>query len=251
MFLPDDYKAPNSSENYMKLLPGENKMRILSAPILGWEDWTKDKKPIRFKMADKPDIPIDATKPIKHFWAFLVWNYKDEMIQIFQITQAKIRKPLEALCKDEDWGAPYFYDIKIFKTGEGKETDYSVNPVPHKDTHPFIIAEYEKKPCLLEALFIGADPFACKDRCTPGVFSRDYVKPKSNVISLNSITVDQINEMNNLLYQDQNTDEALEILLKNCAVDKVDQISVERFKAAYDWLANRINTQKAVNEVPF
>lgn len=158
-FLPENYEAPKTSGFYMRLQEGENRFRILSAPILGWEDW-QNKKPIRFTMDSKPASPIDAKKPVKHFWAFVVFNYNEEQIQILQITQATIRKSLEALCKDQDWGSPYFYDIKIHKTGEMTDTEYNVNPVPHKPLDPFIIKQFKDRPCNLNALFTNEDPFA-------------------------------------------------------------------------------------------
>lgn len=177
MFLPDNYEAPRASDNYMKFQEGENKFRILSAPILGWEDWL-DKKPVRFRFEEKPTKPIDSTKPIKHFWAFVVWNYSEKKIQILQITQATLRSKIEALSKDEEWGAPYFYDLKVWKKGEGVKTEYEVNPVPHRTVTKEIIAAYEAKPCNLEALFDSSDPFDHSWSVhTPGIFS-DAVEPK-------------------------------------------------------------------------
>ena len=49
-FLPPAYEIPQAQSNgglYMKLLPGENKIRILDAPITGWLYWTVEDKPVR------------------------------------------------------------------------------------------------------------------------------------------------------------------------------------------------------------
>jgi hypothetical protein len=158
-FLPSDYEAPKTSGYYMKLMDGENRIRILSRSIVGWEDW-QDKKPIRFKMNEKPLKPVDPTKAIKHFWSFVVYNYNENEIQILQINQAGIRKAIENLSKDEDWGAPFFYDLKIMKKGEGKETEYAVNPVPHKPVDSAIENAFHNRPINLDALFENVDPFA-------------------------------------------------------------------------------------------
>lgn len=158
-FLPENYESPKSSNYYFKLQDGENRIRILTAPIIGWEDW-QEKKPIRFSYDNKPAKSIDPKKPVKHFWAFVVYNYADQKIQIMQITQATIRKAIESLCKDSDWGDPYAYDIKILKSGEGVDTEYSVNPVPHKPTDPSIIEMFNENRCNLNALFTSEDPFA-------------------------------------------------------------------------------------------
>lgn len=160
-FLPDNYEAPKpTNQLYLKLQDGENRIRILSRPIVGWEDWNAEKKPVRYKMNEKPAKPFDASKPMKHFWAFIVWNVNEEMIQIMQITQATIRSCLESLSKDQDWGSPFEYDIKINKKGEKMETEYTVNPAPHKPVSQEILKAFRDRPIKLEALYEGLDPFA-------------------------------------------------------------------------------------------
>ena len=58
----------------------------MSQPVMGFEYWTGDNKPVRSKEPFK-GVPEDARlddgkfKP-KHFWAFVVWNYKDTKLQI-------------------------------------------------------------------------------------------------------------------------------------------------------------------------
>lgn len=158
LFLPTDYQAPKTSNHYMKFVEGENKFRILSAPVLGWEDWN-DKKPVRYRLDQKPAKSIDPKKPVKHFWAMIIWNYTAEEIQVLHVTQASIRKAIEALCSDADWGAPYFYDIKVVKSGENLETEYTVNPLPHKPLPPHIKDLFNERRCNLDALFTNDDPF--------------------------------------------------------------------------------------------
>lgn len=181
-WLPEEYEAPKSTSGYMKLQEGENRIRILSQPIYGWEDWTADKKPVRSRYDNKPLKSIDPKRPVKHFWAFIVWNYNEEQIQILQVSQATIRKNLEKLCKDADWGAPTFYDIKITKEGEAKDTEYTVNPVSHKPVSPAIIEAFKEKPCNLEALFDNADPFSKEwDTFTPGIFRLEDSLPEQSL----------------------------------------------------------------------
>lgn len=207
-FLPENYTTPKSSNSYMKLQEGENKFRILSSPIIGWEDWL-DKKPIRFRFNEKPTKSIDPKKPVKHFWAFVVWNYMEEKIQILHVTQATIRNCIEALCKDTDWGAPYFYDLKIMKKGEGVDTEYMVNPLPHKPLDPSIKKAFMEKRCNLEALFDNSDPFSSDwDMYTEGVFEVPSSKPME-VKAEDKISEDQALELAEILsecdpiYQDK------------------------------------------------
>lgn len=252
MFLPADYKAPNSQNNYMKLAEGENKFRILTSPVLGWEDW-QDKTPVRFRFNEKPLTSIDPKKPVRHFWAFVVWNYKEERIQILHLTQATVRKAIETLSKDADWGAPYFYDIKIFKTGKDKETEYTVNPLPHKELHSFIVEQFNEKPCFLDALFTSSDPFDAKwAQRTPGVFSKsDSIKQPELITKETCITVEQMILLKDWIFADENSDEAMKALLQKCGASSIDKIAPEKFDKAFEWAKNRVELQKLKNEVPF
>lgn len=253
MFLPDDYKAPAGSKNYMKIVDGENRFRILSAPILGWQDWTLDKKPVRFRYQNKPLNPIDPKKPIRHFWAFVVFNYADEMIQVLEITQATIRKAIENLSKDSDWGAPYFYDIKISRKGEGTDTDYVVTPTPKKNVDAYIVQEFRDKPCYLEALYDGADPFDMSwPMKTPGIFSmEDTQKKLPSSSGIPFITSNQVSDIRAVLFEDANTDEALKSILKRCQCDKLENMTTDKFEKAFAWAKKRIDDQKSHEDLPF
>lgn len=157
-FLPPDYEAPSGSGNYMKLLQGENRIRILGKPILGWEGW-KDKQPHRFRLEDRPIPTGFDNEMVKHFWAFVCWDYADESIKVCEITQVSIQKAIESLARDKDWGPPFGYDIKITRRGEKLETEYTVNPVPHSEITQEIKDALVARPVRLEALFDGDDPF--------------------------------------------------------------------------------------------
>lgn len=191
-FLPADYKEPKLSSHYMRLQPGENKFRILSKPVTGWETWL-DKKPVRFPMDKKPET-IDTDNAPKVFWAFVVWNYAEKQIQILNVTQASVRKSIMAYCNDADWGAPFFYDIKVTKKGENMNTEYLVTALPHKPITEDIIKAYHTKPCCLEALFTGADPFShLSDSFTPGVFTKaPELEMKVIDVGIKQVGVDRI-----------------------------------------------------------
>ncbi len=199
-FLPQNYESPKSSNNYMKLQDGENRIRILSKPILGWEDW-QDKKPIRFRLDEKPMKSIDPEKKIKHFWAFIVWNYNENQIQILQITQVGIQRSIENFDKDADWGAPYAYDIKIMRKGEGVNTEYAVNPVPHKPVDPAIEQAFIDRPCKLDALFLNCDPFDKAYDSFDEFMCGSTIAPKAVIEApkRSKISIAQFNELNKKL----------------------------------------------------
>lgn len=156
-FLPANYETPQGAGSYMKFQQGDNKFRILSKPIIGWLDW-KDKVPYRFGFKNKPEKPL-GDQPIRHFWAMIVFDYSDQAVKILEITQSTIQKSIEHLAKDEDWGSPHEYDLKVNKTGQDKSTEYKVNPSPKKPVSDEIKAAALAKPINLEALYKGADPF--------------------------------------------------------------------------------------------
>jgi hypothetical protein len=169
-FLDSNYEVPASGQNYMKLKDGENKFRILSKPIVGWIDW-KDKVPHRFIMTAKPEKPFDTLKPIKHFWAFIVFDYADKAVKILEITQATIQTAIKNLSSDQEWGAPFAYDLKITRKGQEKLTEYAVVPSPKKDLTDDMKKAALDKPCNLEALYSGSDPWVITEKQTELAFS--------------------------------------------------------------------------------
>ncbi len=180
-FLPHDYEAPRTAGSYMKIQDGENRIRILSSPVLGWEEWV-DRRPVRYRYEDKPDSWYDPARPGKHFWAFIVWNYAEERIQILQVTQASVRRDLEKLSKDSDWGAPFFYDVKIHRSGKDLKTKYQVTPLPRKPVADHVVEAFNENRCNLDALFSGDDPYGPWEEYTDGVFSESEA-PKEDCIS--------------------------------------------------------------------
>ena len=165
-FLPTDYKAPVTGGNYMKLQDGENTFRVLSSAIVGWVDWIVEedgtRRPKRYRMAEKPQ-PFNPEQPVKHFWAFVVWNYDAQAIQILELTQKTIRDDIKALVDNKKWGDPKKYDITITRSGEKLETKYSVMPNPHSELPKEVAQLWEETSINLEALYDGGDPFGKED----------------------------------------------------------------------------------------
>lgn len=160
-FLPPNYEKPASTSKYLKLLDGDNKIRILSPAIVGWIDWqdTADgRKPVRTK--DKPETSFNPEKPVKHFWTFVVWDYKDEAVKILEIVQSTIQDAIYSLHNDKDWGNPIKYDLTIKRTGEELKTKYNVVPTPPKELSETIKSAYLSVKIDLNKLYTNEDPFA-------------------------------------------------------------------------------------------
>ena len=164
-FLPKDYKAPVAKGNYTKLQDGENNIRIASSAIVGYEYWNDDNKPVRSRepFAETPGIRAgkDGTPgKIKHFWAFVVWNYEAKAVQIMEVTQSTIQSQIKAIVDNKKWGDPKGYDITITRTGEGLETNYVVMPNPHAALEAEVAEALDSTPVDLAKLYTGEDPFA-------------------------------------------------------------------------------------------
>ena len=164
-FLPDGYEDLKTEKAYWKMKDmkeGDNRLRIVGKPIAGWLDW-HDKKPMRYRPNNKPAKPYNQEKPIKAFWAFHVWDYARESLFILEISQSRLLKSLTAIENDSDWGDFTKYDIKINKSGSGKDTRYGLTPLPHKPLSDAIQKAVDKSPVRLQALYDGGDPWTDLD----------------------------------------------------------------------------------------
>jgi len=159
-FPSSEYKMP-STNNYMKFVEGPNPFRVLSHAIVGYEYFTFENKPVRQK-ENFDSIPSDIKKDgsINHFWAFAVWNYNEQRIQVLELTQKTVMNPMQAYIKNPKWGDPKKYDFVVNRKGSGMETDYSVITEPHSDLDVNILDKAKKMKLNLEAMFVGEDPFA-------------------------------------------------------------------------------------------
>lgn len=177
-FLPKDYELPTKDNGYFRFEQGENKFRILSSAVVGYEYWTETeeggRKPVRVKSI-KELVGTPQQYDAKHFWAFIVFNYRTSSLQIMQITQMTIMRVIKSLTKDEDWGNPKEYDIVVTRAGEGMETEYTVTAKPHKEfEHKEVLKQL--KTIDLEALFEGVNPFEANE---PVVEKNEEVKVES------------------------------------------------------------------------
>lgn len=159
-FLPEGYEAPSSASSFMKLERGDSTFRVLSKAIVGYEYWTEDNKVVRSKEFpnETPNIKKnkkgELTKP-KHFWAFVVWNYDANAVQVLHISQKSVQTDMLNLINDADWGNPKDYDIKVTRTGEELSTKYQVSPKPKKPISEEMTKAYDQAKINLEDLYFA------------------------------------------------------------------------------------------------
>ena len=174
-FLPKGYETPESEQRFMVLEEGTNTFRILSPAIVGY-DWWEDtgegeRVPRRVRTAEEvPAAVMNAGRDrdqAKDFWAFVVFNYKTQSIQVLKVKQKSIQRAIEAYTNNPTWGNPMGYDLTIEKVKTGsRERDVVYHVIPEPPTpRDEGIAELAKHiPVRLEALYDGEDPFAVTDR---------------------------------------------------------------------------------------
>ena len=149
-FLPPNYKTPDNASQFMKLEPGDNTVRILSQPLVGYVIFTNEGKPIRREYDPQSSTYGDFTKDeltefnaktredgsfegSRHFWIMLVWSYKHNAPKVLDVTQKTVLRDINGLVSDEAWGDPRQYDINISRKGTGRtDTEYTITPKPHK-----------------------------------------------------------------------------------------------------------------------
>jgi hypothetical protein len=170
-FLPKDYQAPEVQSNYMTLEEGLNSFRVLSPAIVGYEWWiekeAEGRRPVRVRtleeIPDEVQQATDSRQRAKHFWAFAVYNYQTQTIQILEIKQKTVMRAIEAFVKNPKWGDPQNFDLQIEKVRTGsqdRDVEYNVIPEPPSTLDEGIVELAKSVPVRLEAMFDGEDPFA-------------------------------------------------------------------------------------------
>lgn len=226
----DKLKTEKPYINLGKLAEGEHRFRIVARPIAGWIDW-QDRKPLRFRPDDKPKAPIDPTKPVKPFWAVHVWDYAKEGLYVMEITQNSIRRSLEMLAMNEDWGDLTSFDFKIKKEGAGIDTNYSVIPIPPKPLAQVIKDSLTTAPVRLEALYEGLDPWT------------DLEPTLAEIAAFRGISESQCAQLDMLL-QKINDKAFQHELESHLQVTSIHNIPEREFERALRALETRINSKK-------
>lgn len=146
-------------------IEGEKRLRFVAPGITGHQAWTDDNKPIRWET--KPEkLPANIKPDMKgnlgtrRFIAGLVYDYDAGDFKILEITQKPLMEQLFKFMKDSDYGDPIGYDVKISRSGEGLNTQYTLVAAPPRPLGKEIVEGLEQVTCNLKALFDGDDPWA-------------------------------------------------------------------------------------------
>ena len=176
------YLNPSSiTEDTVRISFLTNPDPTAESSIAGYEVWVADaegkRKGMRFSSEPtREDIaerakemklePVGDEK-IKAFYAFAVWNYDTETVQVFQFSQQGLCDPITNYLSEEEIEAePDTWDFKLGSTGQGLDKRYSVFALPgHRRKEPVakkVNAAWEKvrdDGFDLTQLFAGGNPF--------------------------------------------------------------------------------------------
>lgn len=136
-FLPNDYVEPSNSD-YVKFDEWTHKLRLLTSPVFIStlrEDYVDDKGKTRRRVTRKKlSKASDLQKWHKLAWLCVCYNYWENVIQLREVSQKNIRDQITTLCRDDDFGNPLAYDIKVTRKGMWQnDTSYTVQWLPKAD----------------------------------------------------------------------------------------------------------------------
>lgn len=96
----------------------------------------EDGKAVKLRVFGEPFVYQSEYKGnLSTRFALRVYNQGTESAQILMIPKTAFGMIMD-LATNEEWGDPEQYDISITRTGEGRDTEYSVVPSPNKKELP-------------------------------------------------------------------------------------------------------------------
>lgn len=129
------YEGEQGSGNFMKLQPGENKIRIVSKTFNFKKHGFKDangKYSSKICSGEGCEFCAEGNVP-KNRYAWTIIDRKEtddsKKVKILEVGWS-IYAQLLSYAKDEEYGDLTTYDVKVKKTGEGLDTEYQVVASP-------------------------------------------------------------------------------------------------------------------------
>ena len=122
--------------------------------------------------ATEEDITLKGDEKAKPFYAFFIWNYSEEAVQVFQFSQQGLIDPIIQNLSDEEISQePWAYDFKASTNGlSGLDKRYTVTCVPGKRRTEKVnkqidaaFSEVLNQGANLSNLLVGGDPFKAAD----------------------------------------------------------------------------------------
>lgn len=137
-----DVKSGDSK--FLKLNPGDNRVRICSMPAeVRYVQTSKkgEKYATKYIESDEQAKEEQAKgKQIKYKYAYIVISRVDGKVYVMEIA-ASVMRQIYTYATNKEYGDPQNYDITVKKEGDGLQTKYTVIPSPKQSP----ITDEEKK----------------------------------------------------------------------------------------------------------
>ena len=142
----DDINTDGGSKvDYLSLKDGDNRVRVVSNPselVVHWERNNEGKAKRVICTGNADCILCEHGSKTQTRYQLLVidksnWDAKTKeyhggvKVKVLEVGKSVI-KQIKLLAQDVEYGNPSHYDIRITKTGSGKDTSYNVTPSPNK-----------------------------------------------------------------------------------------------------------------------
>lgn len=153
-FLGKNYSRPSSGGSFFQPEKGNTKVRILTPPVFGYVAWKREgdsKLPVHIRLDEKFDFKPEQSP--KYFWGVLIWNFKENAIQLWVLSKATIISKLETLLENDEYGDPRGYNITVTRKGDGMDTEYDVVPSPKSELAEEIKKAMEETKLNPESIF--------------------------------------------------------------------------------------------------
>jgi hypothetical protein len=128
----DEVEVKTGSE-FMKLVEGDNVVRIITKPYQFSVAWIKNQKGThKVRSAMTKDCPlVKAGEKLQNRWYVGVFERKTKTVKILEIS-GQIVSSIKKLALDEDWGNPRDYDVNIVRGAPDSQPLYTVIAKPKK-----------------------------------------------------------------------------------------------------------------------
>jgi len=141
----DEIKSSDNKVEYLNLKDGENRMRIVSNPSAIDVHWEKDTEGnnkrvicsgnsdcILCEHGSKVTSRFQLLAIDKSNWDGKTKSYRGDIgVKIVEVGKSVVNQ-IKTLAQDSEYGDPRNYDIRITKTGSGRDTRYTVIGSPTK-----------------------------------------------------------------------------------------------------------------------
>jgi hypothetical protein len=125
----------NDGGGFFDFEKGDNTFRFVCNPVWGYRytyDFREEDKEEEYPFYEFGAKGVDEDK-MKIVMKAVVWDVENKDLKFIEISQNTIINAIQAYSDNDKYGDPKGYNIVVRKTGEGRDTRYSVIAEPPED----------------------------------------------------------------------------------------------------------------------